>query len=321
MTSNYEPIAAALDIGSNTIKMLVVAETENGLIQLAERSSETRISQGISQLNPILSDASMEKSVNVIAELFEEMQSFQPSYTRIVATSAVRDAQNRSDFERLVFNITGQRLDVISGEEEASLIAKGVLTDPELAKQQELIVFDMGGGSVECIHIRDKETQLARSLPLGGVRLMEKHVVDPAMPLSEEEINQVITAVRNEVHEIPLEVSDSENALVVGAGGTYITSRAILADRQGKDLAESSPYLSLDDLKSVFEEAASYPLERRLQIPKLPPNRADVYPVTLLALITLGEWAGVTKFYHCYHSLRWGMAYELLSKNHGDSVF
>ena len=91
-----------------------------------------------------------------------------------------------------------------------------------------------------------------------------------------------------------------------------MTSRAIIAHREGKTIAESSPYRSLSDLESVFEEAASYDLERRLQIPKLPRNRADVFPVTLLALIELGKWAGVTRFYHCFHSLRYGVADALL---------
>ncbi|MCZ6674903.1 MAG: phosphatase [Verrucomicrobia bacterium] len=306
------PIAAALDIGSNTIKMLVVEKTPDGLKKLAENTSETRISQGISQEHPELTEASMSRALEVIGDLYREMRSFHPVFTRIVATSAVRDAANRSVFVGRVLEETGQHMDVISGEEEAQLIGKGVLTDPALVDQNEVMIFDMGGGSVECIHLKNRTIEMAKSLPLGGVRLMEKHVADPSQPLTQNEKKRVIETVLEKVQELSLDIENPEKALAVGAGGTWVTSRAILAHRQGKTLSESSPYLTIEDMRSIFEEASNYSLDRRLQIPKLPPNRADVFPVTLLALITLSEWAGISQFYHCFHSLRYGVAYELL---------
>ena len=172
MTHSIGKRAAALDIGSNTLKMLVVEKTTEGLRALCERTSETRISKGISQDNPALTEASMDIGVKVIGELYREMQAFKPDYSRLVATSAVRDASNRKVFEERVFAETGQRIDVISGEEEAHLIGRGVLTDPKLNNQKELMIFDMGGGSVECIFIKDRTIQFAESLPLGGVRLL-----------------------------------------------------------------------------------------------------------------------------------------------------
>lgn len=312
MTTLHPNRAAALDIGSNTIKMLVVEKTPDGLKALAETSSETRIAQGISRDCPELTEASMERAIKVIGELFKEMLGFGPGHVRIVATSAVRDASNRTEFEARVFQETGHSIDVISGDEEARLIGRGVLTDPVLLEQKEVMIFDMGGGSVECIYLKDRIIRMARSLPLGGVRLLEHHVADPTLPLTNGEKNAVVEAVHQQVASIQLNLRDAAKALAVGAGGTYITCRAILAHRRGASLAESSPYLTLDELQSVFEEAAGYTLEKRLQIPRLPPNRADVFPVTLLAMITLGRWAGISRFYHCYHSLRYGVVDELL---------
>jgi len=313
MNNPYHPRAAALDIGSNTIKMLVVENTPEGLKALGERTSETRISEGISKDHPELTEASMQKGVQVIGELYREMQSLQPDYSRIVATSAVRDASNREEFKRRVFEETGQEIDVIAGEEEARLIGKGVLTDPNLKHQKEIMIFDMGGGSVECIYIKDREIKMAESLPLGGVRLLEHHVQNPSLPLKEEEKMAVVETVHQQVSKLPLKLENPDEAIVVGAGGTWVTSRAIIAHRAGKTLEESSPHLSMSDLVSVFEEASSYDLQQRLQIPKLPPNRADVFPVTLLALIQLGKWVGVSHFYHCFRSLRYGVADELLN--------
>ena len=314
MTKNLPrgPVAAALDIGSNTLKMLVVEKTPTGLKALGERTSETRISSGISLERPVLSEANMVRAIAVIADLYREMQSHKPDLIRLVATSAVRDASNQAEFRERLFREIGQNVDIISGEEEAQLIGRGVLTDPELQNQREIMIFDMGGGSVECIYIKDRQIQFAESLPLGGVRLLEKHVRDPSQPLLPEEIIAVIETVKKEVSRLQLNMEDPDQALVVGAGGTWITSRAIIAQRQGRSLEESSPHLELDDLVSVFEQASACNLEERLKIPRLPPNRADVFPVTLLALIELGKWAGVTHVYHGYHSLRWGVIHSLL---------
>jgi len=306
--------AAALDIGSNTLKMLVVEKTPDGLKAIGQRTSETRISQGISNANPALTEESMVRAVKVISELYREMQEHSPDFTRIVATSAVRDASNRSEFQARVFAETGHPIDVISGEEEAHLIGRGVLTDPALGNQKEIMIFDMGGGSVECIYLKNREIKVAKSLPLGGVRLLEKHVKNSALALQESEKQSVINSVHKHVENLPIELEDAANALVVGAGGTYVACRAILAHRKGKSLEDSSPFLTLDDLQSIFEEASSYNLEQRLKMPKLPLNRADVFPVTLLALITLGRWAGISQFYHCYHSLRYGVT-DLLLKD------
>lgn len=304
--------AAALDIGSNTLKMLVVEKTPDGLKAIAQRTSETRISQGISKATPELSEESMVRAVKVVGELYREMQEHNPAFTRIVATSAVRDASNRSEFQARILAETGHAVDVISGEEEATLIGRGVLTDQALGNQKEIMIFDMGGGSVECIYLKNRQIQVAKSLPLGGVRLLEHHVTNSTLALTESEKQSVIDSVHKQVAGLDIELEDPSKALVVGAGGTYVACRAILANRHGNSLEDSSPYLTLNDLQSIFDEASSYNLEERLRMPKLPPNRADVFPVTLLALITLGRWAGVSQFYHCYHSLRYGVADILL---------
>lgn len=313
MANTLHPRAAALDIGSNTLKMLVVEQTPKGLMPVGERTSETRISEGISKDQPMLSEKSMQRGVQVIGQLYREMQSLQPKHSRIVATSAVRDASNREDFRRRVFEETGQSVDVISGEEEALLIGKGVLTDPALKTQKEIVIFDLGGGSVECIYIKDRTIEVAVSLPLGGVRLLEHHIDDASLPLTSPEIDAVKATVKAHADQLPIKLENPDQAIVVGAGGTWITSRAIIAHRSGKTLEESNPNLSMDQLVSVFDEVSNYNLKQRLKIPNLPPNRADVFPVTLLALIELGKWVGVSNFYHCFRSLRYGVAYVLLN--------
>lgn len=305
--------AAALDIGSNTLKMLVVENTAEDLVAIGERTSETRISEGISKDHPELTEGSMQKGVRVIGELFKEIQSYDPDHIRIVATSAVRDANNRDEFCKRVKAATGHEVDILSGEEEARLVGKGALTDPNLKAQKEIMIFDMGGGSVECIYIKDREIKMTESLPLGGVRLKEHHLTDAAHPMTAEEKSAVASAIESQVSRLHHQLENPNEALVVGAGGTWITSRVMLADREGKTLEQSSPYLSHAQLQSVFDQVSKLTLEERLKVPKLPSNRADVFPVTLLALLELGKWSGASNYYHCFRSLRYGVADELLN--------
>ena len=306
-------VAGAIDIGSNTIKMLVLQKEGPTHRVLAEQTNEVRIGTGIGQAKPVLRERNIRRAAQAVEALYKRMGSFNPDLIHIVATSAVRDAHNRDAFIRLIRQITGITLEVISGDREAELIAKGTLTDPNLAGQRECVIFDLGGGSVECIHCREGRIGMARSLPLGGVRLMENLLDDPCSPLSKAEAHRVRQEVLGRVMDLRLNLSQEEAAVLgVGTGGTFSTARAILGGRMGLELEDSSPYMTMEGLRSVYKEVRRYHIDQRLRIPNLPPNRADVFPVSLLILITLGEWAGVKRFYHTFHNLRFGLAAELL---------
>ena len=306
-------VAGAIDIGSNTIKMLVLRKEGHALQVLAEQTFETRIGTGIGKAKPVLREHNMRRAAQAVKILFQKMVSYNPGHIHIVATSAVREAHNRNEFIGLIREMTGLTLQVISGDREADLIAKGILTDPDLKEQKEIVIFDMGGGSVECIHILKGRVRMAESLPLGGVRIMESLLTDANSPLPDAEADLVRKEVLRRVAALPFAPGNKEAVLGVGTGGTFSTARAILGGRMGRKLEDSSPYMTLEGMQSVFQEVRRYHLEQRLRIPNLPPNRADVFPVSLLILITLGQWAGVRKFFHTFHNLRFGLASELLS--------
>lgn len=305
-------VAGAIDIGSNTIKMLVLRKQGHALQVLAEQTLETRIGTGIGKAKPVLREQNMRRAAQAVEILFQKMASYNPGHIHIVATSAVREAHNRDEFIGLIREMTGITMEVISGEREADLIAKGSLTDPNLKEQKEIVIFDMGGGSVECIHILKGRVRMAESLPLGGVRIMESLLTDANSPLPDAEADLVRKEVLRRVTALPFAPGNKEAVLGVGTGGTFTSARAILGGRMGRELEESSPYMSLEGMQSVFQEVRRYHLEQRLYIPNLPSNRADVFPVSLLILITLGQWAGVRKFFHTFHNLRFGLAAELL---------
>ena len=169
------PSVAIIDIGSNSIKILVaVRQNDGGIKSIGSKTIDARISAGISQTVPRLSEDGMVRGLAAIQELLALAAPFTPASTVLVATSAVRDAQNGDDFRARVLAATGHTIRILTGDEEANLIGRGLTSDPALATLGDFCVFDLGGGSLECLSFRERKIEQAVSLQLGCVRLTEK---------------------------------------------------------------------------------------------------------------------------------------------------
>ena len=142
------PRVAVLDIGSNSIKILV-AERDAGEppVALWQQAIDARISMGISAALPQLTEDGMARGLEAIKELLAAAAPHAPERAVLVATSAVRDAGNGAEFSRRVSQATGFDLRILSGEEEANAIGRGLTCDPALADLQDFYLFDLGGGA------------------------------------------------------------------------------------------------------------------------------------------------------------------------------
>src|SRR3954470_8064032 len=139
---------AVIDIGSNSIKVLVAKRDNDGkLAALKLRTIDARISAGISRSNPRLSEEGITRGVDAVRVLLADAATFLPTRTILVATSAVRDAQNGREFCERVRVATGHEIRILSGPEEAALIGRGLVADPALGDLRDFYVFDLGGGS------------------------------------------------------------------------------------------------------------------------------------------------------------------------------
>ena len=197
MNCSEERTVAVVDVGSNTIKLLVARNSPNGsLLPLLEHSDPTRIGAGIGSDAPVLSEKSVKEGVKAVERLLEKAIPFAPTTLRIVATGAVRDASNGAAFAEKVQAATGRPLEILTGEEEAAGIAAGLATDPELAPRESFLACDLGGGSLELIRVEELSAQAVTSLPLGAVRLTERFLADPAEPVSNEDLERLSAYVR-----------------------------------------------------------------------------------------------------------------------------
>lgn len=304
-------IVAVIDIGSNSIKLLVAARP-GGPEQLAIRSIDARIGAGMSQIPCRLTSDGMDRAVSAIRALLAESATHRPDRIVLVATSAVRDAENGPEFCQRVRTETGHSIRVLSGDEEAQLIGRGLLCDPVLRDCEDLHVFDLGGGSLECLLIRGRRVERAMSLPLGCVRTTERFVPDVHAPFSVASREAIITHVRAVLAEHPMELG-APGLRAVFAGGTMTTVRAILAARHGVAIGDVPAEIGVAEIRALLDTIAVLPLHERRQIPGLPAARADIFPAALATLLAVAGAGLLPAFTHSFYNLRWGVADEILA--------
>ena len=306
---------AIVDVGSNSIKSLVATwPAGGGLHILAQKTIDARISAGISARKPHLSDEGMTRGLAAIRELMDRVAEFSPRKIVLVATSAVRDAENGAEFRERVRAATGHDLRILSGEEEASLIGRGLACDPALADLENFYTFDLGGGSLECLAYRAHQLEQSGSVQLGCVRLTEKFIPDVTQPVRTETLDAIMRYTKTTLAQAAFAFTLPAGSPAVGSGGTFVAARSIIAARVGCSLEQTRPRIELSVLRVLLGELSAVSLEQRRKIPGLPPQRADVFPAALATLVALAEAGGFSAFQHSFFNLRFGLAAEALEK-------
>ncbi len=304
---------AVIDIGSNSIKALVAVRSAEGRITaLKVLSHDARISAGISNRTPSLSEPGIERGVEAIRALLNSTAEFKPAEIILVATSAVRDAVNGAEFCARVRAGTGHEIRILTGDEEASYIGRGLTADPALRDLQDFYVFDLGGGSLECLAFHRRNIEHAASLRLGCVRLTEKFVPDASAALPAAAAEQVMAHTREVLASSSFKFTLPKHAVAVGTGGTVTTVRAIFGARVALPFEATDPVVTVSDLRKLLDVLSEMPLSRRKQVSGLPRARADVFPVALATLIAVAEAGGFDAYHHSVYNLRYGIATERL---------
>ena len=141
------------------------------------------------------------------------------------------------------------------------------------------------------------------------MRLTEKFVADPALPLDPAVRARVSAYVRQELSGAAFPITA---APVVGTGGTLTTARKVLAGRADAALEQTDSRVTAAQLSGLLDRLGAMPLPERRAVPGLPPERADVFPVALATLVALADIGGFDAFQHSLYNLRWGVAAEAL---------
>ena len=304
---------AVVDIGSNSIKVLVATrDHRNQVVALYEKAMEVSISSGINADKPMLQKENMVAGLKAIQALIASTKAFYPHQTQLVATSEVRDAINGSEFCILVKENTGHTVRILTGAEEANGIGRGLLCDPALATLKDFTLFDLGGGSLECLTFRNRQIEQAISLPLGCVRLTEKFLPDAHTPISEHTRNTITAYTLRALQDAGLgrQISGSHT---IATGGSVISIRSINAAQLGASIAGTSSQVSRKELHELFGTFIGHTLSVGINNPGLSKTRSDVFPAAIATLLGVTEYAAVDVFHHSFYNLRYGMAAAALA--------
>ena len=271
---------AVIDVGTNSVKLLV-ADLRDGQIEpVRETSEQTRLGRGFYETHRLQPDT-IAATARAVAEFAAMARQENVTSIRVIGTSAARDAVNRDELLSAVRATCGLVVEIISGEQEADWVFRGVTTDPQFAACR-LLILDVGGGSTEFILGEKGEQHFCESFSLGSVRLLEKFC--PSDPPAEREFAACRAWIKEFIHrhirpklETCLASERRNRAQLVGTGGTTSILAGIehsLArfDRQRIE----ATCLSRQRVQELTARLWSLPLRERKQIIGLPPNRADV---------------------------------------------
>ncbi|QQU77414.1 Ppx/GppA phosphatase family protein [Corynebacterium striatum] len=271
---------AAVDCGTNSIRLLICEVQEDGKIRDIVRTMEiVRLGQGVDATGEFAAEA-LERTRVALEGYVQQMKFENVKRVRMVATSATRDVKNQREFFDMAAQLLGQiqqgaQAEVITGEEEALLSFKGAVTD--LASHKgPFCVIDLGGGSTEfVVGTAEGEILGAHSAQMGCVRLTER--IMRTDPPTEAEIEIAADYVEQRMQEVEKIVPISDAQTFVGCAGTFTTLSALAQglERYDADAIHGSE-LRFDALRVLTRQLMGVPSDVRALNPVIHPGRADV---------------------------------------------
>jgi len=297
---------ATIDIGSNTILLLVGTVTPQRTLEVVLDIEETtRLGKGL-QNKGVLDPHSVRRSITVMKRFVSICRRERVKEIAAIGTNPLRVASDTKEFIELVKNECGISVRVITGKEEAYLSFLTVERDPFMPR--DALVMDVGGGSTE--YIFRQESSLLHllesiSLPLGAVSLTEKFLSTD--PPSYSELEKLEKEIKKNLNRLPPTIGGE----VVVIGGTAVTLGSIYLALEEFDRKKiHGLQLSIDDIRAQLRALQSKNLADRKKIKGLPQKRADIILAGAMIILLSMQRLGRGTIYISCHGLRYGLFYQ-----------
>jgi len=305
---------AAIDIGTNSLHMIVVRVRPDHSFEVIDREKEM-VRLGAGGLDGrSLTDEAVDAALLILSKFRRLAESHRVDEIVAVATSAVREAENGGEFLRATYQRIGIRVRVISGAEEARLIhlaaAYGVGSQGET-----LVVVDIGGGSVEISRGAGASIADGQSFKLGVIRLAQRFVKsDPITPRDE---HRLVRRIHAEIGTYVDRLAKAGYDRLVGTSGTALSLGTIARALDGRtaDASLRNQRVSAKALRRVRKLLTDAPLQRRLRVPGLEPRRADIAVPGAILLDTIVHRFGAESITLCDLSLREGLVLDYIARH------
>ncbi|MFN2589453.1 MAG: DUF501 domain-containing protein, partial [Actinomycetota bacterium] len=301
---------AAIDLGTNSIRLLVArfVHGEEEPHDLARDMVITRIGQGVDATGRIAPDA-LRRTLAVLARYVRRARALDAERVRLSATSAVRDASNRDELAAAVERLTGEPMEILTGEEEAAVTFVGAVRGLT-GHPSPYLVLDIGGGSTEFV-LGSSEPTAAVSEQLGSVRLTERHVhTDPPEYHELAAIDAEVQAVLSHVED-RIDVHEARTLIAVGGTATTVKGIALSLPEYDPEQLHRT-VLGRADADRVFRLLADMTTDERRSIPVMAPGREDVIPAGAAILVGVMQRWGFQETLVSETDILDGLAYRLL---------
>jgi exopolyphosphatase/guanosine-5'-triphosphate,3'-diphosphate pyrophosphatase len=310
------PTFAAIDVGSNSVRLKIAKVDRGRLETLHEDREVTRLGESVFA-DGTLDPQAMAHTLRVLRRFHRATQTHAADKVRVVATSALRDARNSRAFLDWVRTATGWKVQVISGLEEGRLIHLGVLANARIASAKALLI-DLGGGSCELTlsdksHIADMV-----SLPIGAVRLTQTFLHhDPPWRI---ELQQMRAVIQREVSRIKKRIIDAHVQVTIATSGTPAALSSLYAAKlRGYD--ESKPQtVPQTAVSSQLKKLCKRSLAERRELPGIGPRRAEIIIAGTMVFSELMILCHLHSFRYLPLGLRDGLLAQMMADYNASSA-
>ncbi|MFT3914320.1 MAG: Ppx/GppA phosphatase family protein [Anaeromyxobacteraceae bacterium] len=318
---------AAIDVGTNTVLLLVAEVRGEALVAVKERAEITRLGKGVDATGR-LDPAAIARTVAVLADYAREARALGATEIICVATSAARDAANGGEFFEAARAAAGLEPEIIGGDEEARLVYASAWRDfggpatvkraTSTAPEAALAVLDVGGGSTEFIVGRGAAPDARTSLQVGAVRLTERHVRTD--PLSPADRAALVAGARAALAPITSLAARAPGARLVGIAGTVTTLAAVEQALPAYDADRvHGSTLTLAQVDAVVDRLAGLAVTARAALPGMEPKRADVILAGGVVVAEAMRLGGFEELVVSDRGVRWGLLHDRLARRGGAS--
>jgi exopolyphosphatase / guanosine-5'-triphosphate,3'-diphosphate pyrophosphatase len=307
---------AAIDIGTNSVHMIVVRVRPDFSFEIVDREKEmVRLGAGGLDGKQLTPEA-MNAALQALSKFARLAQSHQVDEVLAVATSATREAENGGAFLRAIERKTGIRARIITGTEEARLIHLAAVYGVDTPKPA--VVIDIGGGSVEITLGSGREVEFARSFKIGVIRLTERFV--DSDPISSRDERKMAKFIGEHVDRYIEHIVEKGYDRVIGTSGT-ILSLGIVAtaiDRGTVPQEVRNLRVPAKSLRRLRKDTVEMDLEERMHLPGLDPRRADLMVAGTVLLDTLLKRLAADEITLCDLALREGVLLDYIHRHRRD---
>src|SRR6266536_3049248 len=265
------PTFAAIDIGSNSVRLKIARLVGHRLREIVEDREVTRLGESVFR-SGFLSPEAMENTIKVLRRFHRTVQREGADVVRVVATSALRDARNSRAFLEWVRSATGWKVEIISGLEEARLIHLGLVSGLRISASPALMM-DLGGGSCELTLSSNGRIRETVSLPLGAVRLTNEFLRHD--PPRKPELQRLRGFIGKEIGRVQERITRSRPKMVIATSGTA-ESLAAIAKGLYKNKGRATVAVTRLQARRIAKMLSRRSVEDRRKLAGVGPRRAEI---------------------------------------------